>query len=155
MYKVKYYPDGTVDRLGYTQLHGVDYHDTFSPVAKITIVRCLLSIATVRNWLLYQMDVTNAFLQGDLDEEIYMALPQGFRSLGELHNGLRSKVETHTKVIKLTTSLYYIKQASRRWNIKFAHVMNQVSFFKSNVIIPCSLRKRTRSLPFHWCMCMT
>lgn len=64
----------------YTQLSGVDFHDTFSPVAKIPTVRCLLRVAAMSNWPLYQMDITNAFLQGDLDEEIYMAIPQGLRS---------------------------------------------------------------------------
>lgn len=60
---------------GYTQQHGIDFHDIFSTVAKIVSVRCLLSIAIQFNWLLYQMDVTNAFLQGNLDEEIFMVLP--------------------------------------------------------------------------------
>lgn len=82
---------------GYNQLYGVDFHDTFSPVAKITIVRCLLSIAAMSHWSLYQMDVTNVFLQGDLDEEIYMILPQGLRSQGENYEGLRSKGRQQTR----------------------------------------------------------
>lgn len=117
---------------GYTQIYGVDFHDTFSPVAKITTVRCLLSVAAMSGWPLYQIDVTNAFLQGHLDEEIYMDLPQGFRSQGEFHEGLRNKKEVgSTKVCKLLKSLYGLKQASRQWNLKFASIMKDADFYQS------------------------
>ncbi|XP_075490977.1 uncharacterized protein LOC142529351 [Primulina tabacum] len=145
VYKVKYHADGRIDRFkaslvvkGYTQLHGIDYHDTFSPVAKITTVRCLLSVAAICQWPLYQMDVTNTFLQGDLDEEIYMALPEGlprlkeasthFRSEGEITTRIRSEGEL---VCRLTKSLYGLKQASRQWNMKFSQYMRLASFKQS------------------------
>lgn len=90
VYKIKLHSDGRVDKFkarrvakGYTQQPGIDFHDTFSPTAKIVTIRCLLSVAVIRNWPLFQMDVTNAFLQGDLDEHIYMALPQGYKVQGE------------------------------------------------------------------------
>ena len=82
VYTIKVGPDGQVDHLkacsvakGYTQVYSSDYGDTFSPIAKITYVRLLLSMAAMCSWPLYQLDIKNAFLHGDLAEEVYVEQP--------------------------------------------------------------------------------
>ena len=87
MYKVKYNIDGSVNsykaRLvakGYVQKHDINYDETFAPVAKITTACVLLAAVVAKGWHLHQMDVKNAFLQGDLEEQVYMVQPPGFLS---------------------------------------------------------------------------
>jgi transposase InsO family protein len=106
--KIKRKSDGTIDRFkarlvaqGYAQQYGIDYEQTFSPVARLSTVRTLISYATQRNLKIYQMDVKTAYLNGILEEEVYMKQPPGF--------------EKGSKVCKLKKSLYGLKQSGRCW----------------------------------------
>ncbi|WVZ85028.1 hypothetical protein U9M48_031991 [Paspalum notatum var. saurae] len=81
------YPEGKVERYkaclvakGYTQTYGIDYEETFAPVAKMNSIRTLISCAANLNWVIYQMDVKNAFLHCDLHEEAYMHIPPSFET---------------------------------------------------------------------------
>ena len=102
---------------GYTQTYGVDYQETFGPVVKMNTVRVLLSLATQFVCDLQQFDVKNAFLHGELEEEIYMDLPPGF------YMHLKRK-----KVCKLKKALYKLKQTPWVWFGRFAKVMIAVGY---------------------------
>ncbi|KAJ9548673.1 hypothetical protein OSB04_021216 [Centaurea solstitialis] len=102
---------------GYTQTQGIDYDETFSPVAKIKSIRILLAIAAFHDYEIWQMNVKTAFLNGKLDEDVYMAQPEGF-----VH------AKYPDKVCKLKKSIYGLKQASRSWNLCFHKKIKEFGF---------------------------
>ncbi|KAK9146703.1 hypothetical protein Sjap_006606 [Stephania japonica] len=126
VYKVKLHPYGSLDRCkarllakGYNQIEGVDFTESFSPVATIVTVRLLLALAAAREWNLHQLDVNNAFLHGYLSKDVYMKPPKGYNKASP------------TQVCKLKRSIYVLKQASRQWNIEFTSQLQFYGFIQS------------------------
>nr|KAJ0219335.1 hypothetical protein LSAT_V11C300134630 [Lactuca sativa] len=97
---------------GFRQKEGIDFFDTYAPVARIFTIRLLLALAAIHYLVIHQMDVKTAFLNCDLDEEVYMKQPEGFVMHGNEHN-----------VCKLKKSLYGLKQAPKQWRQKFDDVV--------------------------------
>ncbi|KAM7494627.1 hypothetical protein LguiB_029236 [Lonicera macranthoides] len=111
VYKLKMKANGTIDRYkarlvahGFSQQYGLDCEETFSPVAKMVTVRTIISLAANIGWKLWQLDVKNAFLYGELDRDIFMEQPQGF---------IYKDFPNH--VCRLKKALYYLKQAPSAW----------------------------------------
>src|SRR4051794_21871110 len=105
---------------GFRQIQGVDYDETFSPVAMLKSVRVLLAIAAYFDYEIWQMDVKTAFLNGNIEEELYMVQPQGFVNPKDAG-----------KVCKLQRSIYGLKQASRSWNLRFDEVIKGFGFVQN------------------------
>ncbi|KAA0025415.1 Retrovirus-related Pol polyprotein from transposon TNT 1-94 [Cucumis melo var. makuwa] len=124
IYKIKTHSGGTIERYkarlvvkGYSQEYGIDYEETFAPVARMTSVRSLLVVAAAKQWPLLQMYVKNVFLNGTLSEEVYMKPPPG--------------TSPPHKVCLLRRSLYGLKQAPRAWFAIFSSTITQLGFTSS------------------------
>jgi hypothetical protein len=128
IFSIKYKADGSIDRhrvrlvaRGYTQTYEIDYQETFSPVARLNTVRVLLSLATNLDWSLHQLDVKNAFLHCDLEEEVYTDIPSRYSPLS------KAKV-----ACKLQRALYELKQSPCAWFGRFSSAMRKYGFRQSN-----------------------
>ena len=110
---------------GYTQKECIDYEETFSPVTMLKSIRILLSIAAHYDYEIWQMNVKTAFLNGNLDEKIYMLQLKGFVAKNQEH-----------MVCKLKRFIYGLKQTSRSWNIRFDQAIKLFGF-EQNLDEPC------------------
>ena len=124
VFALKLKADGSIDRYkarlvakGFSQVEGIDFCETFAPVARLSSIRVLLALGAHYDWEIHQMDVKMAFLNGDLDEEIYMTQPEGFIQPG-----------MENMECKLTKALYELKQAGRQWYQKMHQALKELNF---------------------------
>ncbi|KAM1462770.1 hypothetical protein EV1_046409 [Malus domestica] len=129
VFKTKRDANGQIERYkawlvakGFTQREGIDYNDTFSLVSSKNSMRIIMAITTHYDLDLHQMDVKTAFLNGDLQEDIYMTQPPGFIERGK-----------ENMVCKLNKSIYGLKQASRQWYLKFDQVVTLNGFVENKL----------------------
>jgi hypothetical protein len=120
---VKRHADGSIERYkarlvakGYSQRPGFDYTEVFAPTFRQSSLRLILALSAIEDLELRSVDISSAFLNGDLDEEIYMKQPEGFHEGGLNH------------VCKLKKSLYGLKQAARQWNKKLHTTLQSMGF---------------------------
>ena len=124
VFTLKYHPDGTVARhkarlvaRGFTQAHGIDYTETFSPVIRMNSIRVILSLVVNLNWSLHHLDVSNAFLYGDLIEQVFMEQPLGYVAQGET-----------SLVCLLRRAIYGLKKSPHAWFVKFSGLLTSYGF---------------------------
>ena len=128
VFKLKVGSDGQVERhkarlvaQGFAQKQGLDYDETFSPVVRFESLRTVIALTVQNGMKMYQMDVTTAFLNGELQEEVYMKQPEGFVAEGQ-----------EDLVCKLKRSIYGLKQSLRCWNAALDHKLKQMGFVQAN-----------------------
>ncbi|PIK33519.1 hypothetical protein BSL78_29666 [Apostichopus japonicus] len=151
VFTIKYKSNGDIERYkarlvarGFTQTYGEDYTDTFAPVAKLHTVRVVLSLATNLTWDLWQMDVKNAFLQGELEEEVYMTPPPGLEDLCK-----------EGQVLRLRKAIYGLKQSPRAWYHKLSSTLTDNGFRKSHSDHTLFTRQNPKESWRSWFMWMT
>ena len=126
VYKAKKNAKGEVERYkarlvakGFKQRYGIDYEEVFAPVARLETIRLIISLAAQNRWKIHQMDVKSAFLNGHLEEEVYVEQPMGYVVKGN-----------EDKVLKLNKALYGLKQAPRAWNSRIDQYLHKNGFKK-------------------------
>nr|GEW24688.1 hypothetical protein [Tanacetum cinerariifolium] len=126
-------PNGKTVAVSHTQTPGIDYEETFSPVADIRAIRILIAIVAYYDYEIWQMDVKTAFLNGYINKEVYMEQPEGFVN-----------PKYPNRVCKLKRSIYALKQASRQWNKRFDDEIKKFGFTQ-NRDEPCVYLKASES----------
>jgi hypothetical protein len=127
LFKIKHVADGSIEKYkerfvtrGFSQKEGIDYEETFAPVARYTSIRTIIALAAKMKWKLHQMDVKTNFLNGVIEEEVYIEQPQGF------------EVEDRkSHVCRLKKALYRLKQAPRAWYGRIDSFLTSLGFTKS------------------------
>ena len=121
--KIKRNADGSVERFkgrivakGYNQRPGHDFNEVFAPASRSAAVRLVLAISAIEDLHLHSVDISHAFINGELEEEIYMKQPEGFEEMGPDY------------VCRLQRSIYGLKQAGRVWNQKLHSVLTLIGF---------------------------
>jgi hypothetical protein len=140
VFKIKRNADGSIERYkarlvakGYGQKYQVDYEETFAPVVKYVTIRSIIGMAVANNWKIQQMDVKTAFLYGNLEENIYMQIPEGKENM---KNG---------DCLLLKKSIYGLKQASRVWNQTFNEFAVSIGF-KISEYDSCAFIKKSEDV---------
>lgn len=128
VYKIKHKADGSIERhkarlvaKGYAQTYGIDYEETFAPVAKMAIVRAIIAVAAARGWIMHQMDVKNVILHGELQEKVYVEQPPGYVDPGY-----------PDYVCRLRKALYGLKQAPRAWHDRIDEYLVSIGFCRAH-----------------------
>jgi histone deacetylase 1/2 len=140
VFRTKENPDGSINKYkarlvakGFHQLQGFDFNETFSPVIEPVTVRLILSLAVSYKWPLKQLDINNAFLNGILEEEVYMVQPPGFETTDS------------SLVCKLNKALYGLKQAPRQWFDRLTSTLLQFGFKSSKCDLSLHLHQKQTS----------
>jgi hypothetical protein len=127
LFKIKYASNGSIEKYkerfaacGFSQKEGIDYEDSFAPVARYSSIRTIIALATKMKWKLHQLDVKTTFLNGIIEEEVYIEQPQGFEVEDRKSN-----------VCKLKKSMYGLKQAPRAWYGRIDNFLTILGFTKS------------------------
>ncbi|KAK0579794.1 hypothetical protein LWI29_031544 [Acer saccharum] len=148
VYKTKRNAKGEVQRYkarlvakGYKQKEGVDYGEVFAPVARLETIRLLISLAAQKSWKIYQLDVKSAFLNGFLEEEIYVEQPPGYVKKGR-----------EDKVCRLKKALYGLKQAPRAWNMRIDDYFQENGFEKCPYEHALYMKKETDGSLLYACL---
>ena len=143
VYKIKTRSDGTVDHYkahlvakGFTQEYEIDYEETFAYVTRLSSIRTLIAVSTALKWPLFQMDVKNVFLNGELSKEVYMKLPPGYSHPPRFPH----------RVFRLRQTLYGLKQAPRAWFENFNSTISQHGFLGSSFDTTLFLRQSSHSI---------
>jgi hypothetical protein len=151
IYKIKHVADGSIEKhkamfvaRGFSQMEGIDYEETFSLVARYTSIKTIIALAAKMKWKLHQMDMKKTFLNGVIEEYVYIEQPQGF------------KVEDRkTHVCKLKKDLYGLKKAPRSWYGRIDSFLTSLGFTKSKVDSNLYFKVMNMSLLYCCCLWMT